>query len=149
MSSASSLSPQYFRHCRIVRFGECDPAGAAYYPEFFNWFHQAMEACFEEYLGIPYAQMIETVGFPAVQTSAEFRSPLPVGSTIDVEVCIERLGRSSIEWRFNIWRGGDIAAIGRVKTVCISVAEGEFQFVSTSVPSVLIPKLKTLVIESR
>ena len=80
------------------------PAGVAYYPEFFNWFHQAMEACFEEYLGVSYAQMIETIGFPAVQTSAEFRTPLPVGATIDIEVRIERLGRSSIEWRFDIWR---------------------------------------------
>ena len=148
MSNTSSLSPQYFCHHRIVRFGECDPAGVAYYPEFFNWFHQAMEACFEEYLGVPYAQMIETIGFPAVQTSAEFRKPVPVGATLDVEVCIERLGRSSIEWRFNIWRSNTIAAVGRVKTVCISVTEGEFEFVSTPVPSELIPKLKTLVIES-
>ena len=148
MSNTSSLSPRYFCHPRTVRFGECDPAGVAYYPEFFNWFHQAMEACFEEYLGVPYAQMIETIGFPAVQTSAEFRKPIPVGSTIDVEVCIERLGRSSIEWQFNIWRGNTIAAVGRVKTVCISVTEGEFQFASTPVPSLLIPKMQTLVIES-
>ena len=148
MSEVASLSPQYFCHRRIVRFGECDPAGVAYYPEFFNWFHQAMEVCFEEHLGVSYAQIIETVGFPAVQTSAEFRSPIPVGATIDVEVCIERLGRSSIEWRFNIWRDGTISAIGRVKTVCISVTEGAFRFASTPVPSMLIPNLQTLVIES-
>ena len=57
--SSSIESNQNFRHSRIVRFGECDPAGVAYYPEFFNWFHQAMEACFEDYLGVPYAEMIE------------------------------------------------------------------------------------------
>mgnify|MGYP001998779179 CR=1 FL=1 len=148
MSTSVCSSPKYFCHNRIVRFGECDPAGVAYYPQFFDWFHQAMEACFEEYLEISYAQMIETVGFPAVQTSAEFRSPIPIGSAIGVEVCIERLGRSSIEWRFNIWKDSTIAAIGRVKTVCISVAGGEFQFASTPVPSQLIPKLKTLVIEN-
>ena len=148
MSETASLSPQYFCHHRIVRFGECDPAGVAYYPEFFNWFHQAMEACFEEYLEVPYAQIIETVGFPAVQTSAEFRSPIPVGATIDVEVCIERLGRSSIEWRFNIWKDSNISAIGRVKTVCICVTGGAFHFVSTPVPSHLIPKMKTLLIEN-
>ena len=86
-----------FVHSRIVRFGECDPAGVAYYPEFFNWFHQAMEACFEDHLGVSYAEIIKTTGFPAVQTSAEFRMPLAIGSSIDVEVGIERLGRSSIE----------------------------------------------------
>ena len=148
MSNLTPLSPQYFCHNRVVRFGECDPAGVAYYPEFFNWFHQAMEACFEEYLEVPYAQMIQTIGLPAVQTSAEFRTPIPVGTTIDVEVCIERLGRSSIEWRFNIWIEGSVAAVGRVKTVCISVTEGTFHFASTPVPSLLIPKLQTLVIEN-
>jgi 4-hydroxybenzoyl-CoA thioesterase len=141
-------SSQCFRHSRVVRFGECDPAGVAYYPEFFNWFHQAMEACFEDYLEIPYAEMIETIGFPAVQTSAEFRKPLPVGSSIDIEVRIERLGRSSIEWRFDIRRDDTIAAIGRVKTVCISVSAGEFQFASAPVPALLIPKLQNLIIES-
>ena len=85
-----------------------------------------MEACFEDYLGVSYAEMIETIGFPAIQTSAEFRMPLPVGSSIDIEVRIERLGRSSIEWRFDIRRGDTIAAVGRVKTVCISVASGVF-----------------------
>lgn len=146
--SSTLESNQCFRHARIVRFGECDPAGVAYYPEFFNWFHQAMEACFEDYLGVSYAEMIETIGFPAVQTSAEFRRPLPVGSSIDIEVRIERLGCSSIEWRFDIKRGESIAAVGRVKTVCISVSAGEFQFASAPVPSFLTPKLQTLIIES-
>ena len=146
--SRSIESNPCFRHSRIVRFGECDPAGVAYYPEFFNWFHQAMEACFEEYLGIPYAEMIETIGFPAVQTSAEFRLPVPVGSSIDIEVRIERLGRSSIEWCFDIRHGDTIAAVGRVKTVCISVSAGEFQFSSTPVPAVLISKLQNLIIGS-
>ena len=147
MSEVASLSPQYFCHRRIVRFGECDPAESPIIQSS-QWFHQAMEVCFEEHLGVSYAQIIETVGFPAVQTSAEFRSPIPVGATIDVEVCIERLGRSSIEWRFNIWRDGTISAIGRVKTVCISVTEGAFRFASTPVPSILIPNLQTLVIEN-
>ena len=147
MFSAIEFS-QCYRHSRIVRFGECDPAGVAYYPEFFNWFHQAMEACFEEYLGVSYAEVIETIGFPAVQTSAEFRTPLPVGSRIDIEVRIERLGRSSIDWRFDIKCGETLASVGRVKTVCISVSEGAFQFASTPIPSTLIPKLQTLIIES-
>ena len=147
MSSAIE-SNQCFRQSRVVRFGECDPAGVAYYPEFFNWFHQAMEACFEDYLGVPYAEMIETIGFPAVQTSAEFRTPLPVGSRIDIEVRVERLGRSSIEWRFDIKCGEILASVGRVKTVCISVSAGAFHFSSTPVPSSLIPKLQTLIIEN-
>lgn len=148
MSSISTEPHSSFCHRRIVRFGECDPAGVAYYPEFFNWFHQAMEACFEEHLDTPYAEMIKTVGFPAVKTSAEFRRPLPVGSEISIAIHIERLGRSSIEWRFDIHLGETLAAVGRVKTVCISVSEGAFAFASTPVPETLLPKLRTLLIEN-
>ena len=148
MSSVLTDQPAKFSHRRTVRFGECDPAGVAYYPEFYNWFHQAMEACFEEYLGTPYAEIIQAVGFPAVKTSAEFRRPLPVGAEITIAVLLERLGRSSIEWRFDIYLGDAIAAVGRVKTVCIAVSDGEFDFSSVPVPEALIPKLRTLLIEN-
>lgn len=148
MSSARESTTVGFRVKRVVRFGDCDPAGVAYYPEFFNWFHQAMETCFEEYLGIPYAKMIETVGFPTVQTSAEFQRPLPVGSDIEIIVCIEKMGKSSINWRFDIHRNSKIAAIGRVKTVCIAVDTDGFQFSSVSIPEDLLPKLQTLLVDS-
>ena len=136
-----------FHHRRVVRFGECDPAGVAYYPVFFDWFHQAMEVCFEERLGVSYANIIQHTGFPAVHTSADFHRPLAVGRHIDVVVGIERLGRSSIEWRFDIQtEKGTVAAVGRVKTVCIAVSNGDFQFSSTTIPEELRPHLETLLI---
>ncbi len=137
-----------FHHQRIVRFGECDPAGVAYYPEFFNWFHQAMEAFFEERLKVSYAKIIQTTGFPAVHTSAEFRKPLPVGTTIDVVVGVEKLGRSSVSWRFEVCKeNGQVAAVGRVKTVCIAVSEGEFAFQSVEIPTHILSGLQSILID--
>ena len=137
----------WFHHRRVVRFGECDPAGVAYYPVFFDWFHQAMEACFEERLGVTYADMIQHTGFPAVHTSADFHLPLAVGWHIDVVVGIERLGRSSINWRFDIQTEmGTVAAVGKVKTVCIAVSNGTFEFSSTNIPERLMAHLQLLLI---
>lgn len=141
-----------FVHSRIVRFGECDPAGVAYYPTFFNWFHQAMEACFEEHVGLPYATVIQETGFPAVQTSADFHRPLPVGSVIDVVVQIAKIGRSSVEWRFDIYRRVSeqdpvLSAVGQVKTVCIAVAGGHFAFASVPVPEMVRRRLEGLLID--
>ena len=106
-----------------------------------------MEVCFEERLGVSYASIIQHTGFPAVHTSADFHRPLAVGRHIDVVVGIERLGRSSIEWRFDIQtEKGTVAAVGRVKTVCIAVSNGDFQFSSTIIPEELRPHLETLLI---
>lgn len=141
----SDLS-QGFHHRRIVRFGECDPAGVTYYPVYFDWFHQAMEACFEEHLNVPYATMIETVGFPAVHTSATFKQPLPVGEHLSIQVTIANMGRSSIGWRFTVRNAnGDVATVGDVKTVCIAVNGGDFQFSPVPVPDVVRSGLESLI----
>ena len=143
----SELS-QGFHHQRIVRFGECDPAGVTYYPVYFDWFHQAMEACFEERLQTPYAEMIETVGFPAVRTSASFRKPLPVGEHITLVVTVAEMGKSSIVWRFHVLnRAGEVATVGEVKTVCIAVDTEGFQFASVPIPEAVRVGL-TPIIES-
>lgn len=141
----SNLS-QGFHHRRIVRFGECDPAGVTYYPMYFDWFHQAMEACFEDYLGVSYAQMIQTVGFPSVQTSASFKRPLPVGEHVSIQVTIGNIGRSSIVWRFTVFNSnGDIATVGEVNTVCIAVTGGEFHFSPVEVPESVRTGLMSLI----
>ena len=68
----ASLSPSIFVTVE-QSFGECDPAESPIIQCFFNWFHQA-GVCSKN-TGKSHAQTIQTVGFSAVQTSAEFRSP--------------------------------------------------------------------------
>ena len=71
---------------RIVRFGECDPAGVVYYPVFFHWFHEVMEEWFERCLDIGYADCIREYGFPAKETNAEFFRPCSVGEHLEQNV---------------------------------------------------------------
>ena len=127
---------EVFRHHRTVRFGECDPAGVVYYPVFFNWFHEAMEAWFEMELQVPYAAALKRFGFPAAETSATFRKPISMGERIQVELSVERLGRSSVVLNLEVCdEKKEIRATGSVRCVCISVEEGAFQFTSVEIPS--------------
>ena len=104
-----------------------------------------MEACFETHLGVTYASVIETVGFPAVNTSATFRYPISVGEQLTVVVSIASLGRSSVLWNFHIYNEQErLCAVGEVKTVCIPVSTGVFAFESVEIPEDLRPKLLTL-----
>jgi 4-hydroxybenzoyl-CoA thioesterase len=81
-----------------VRFGDCDPAGIVYFPRFFHLFHEAMETWFSARLGLGYAGLIveRKLGFPAVHTEADFKSPCALGEAIAVELRVARLGTSSI-----------------------------------------------------
>jgi 4-hydroxybenzoyl-CoA thioesterase len=85
-----------------VRFGDCDPAGVVYFPRYFDWFHQAMETWFDEALDLPYAQVLQRHGFPAVHTEADFRSPCRMGDRVRVELRVGTLGASSFRLDYRV-----------------------------------------------
>ena len=78
-----------------VEFGDCDPAGIVFYPNFFRW----MDAASRHYLvamGIPpwhhVADAPGLIGTPLVDVHATFRHPASYGDEITVETAV-------LEWR--------------------------------------------------
>ena len=106
-----------------VGFGDCDPAGIVYFPRFFHFFHEAMESWFDDVLGLPYADMIHVrkLGFPAVHTEADFRSPVAMGREIAVEQRVVQLGRSSIRFAYTVRLVGEPADDVRLIGATVSV----------------------------
>lgn len=103
-----------------VRFGDCDPAGIVYFPRFFGFFHDAMETWFADKLGLAYASVVagRRLGFPAVHTEADFRSPCALGDRIAVELRVASVGRSSIGLGYTVrGEGGDVRLTGA--TTCV------------------------------
>ena len=135
---------QVFCHRRIVRFGECDPAGVVYYPVFFNWFHEAMEAWFEEALEVPYADALTQFGFPAAQTEASFKRPFRLGDAVSIELRIKRFGQSSFTLQFRCKSQEHVCATGSVTCVCIrhSGEKTGFDFASTPLPKRLRERME-------
>ena len=89
-----------------VRFGDVDSAGIVYYPRFLHFCHIGMECYFRDVHGRPYPEMIhpdrDDLGFPTVHIEADFRRPLRYGDEVEVEVEIEKVGRSSVVWLFRV-----------------------------------------------
>ena len=140
------MSTDIFIHHRTVRFGECDPAGVVYYPVFFNWFHEAMEAWFEQELGISYAEVLETCGFPAADISSQFRKPVQMGEEIMLHLLVEHLGRSSLALRINVCDlQGMQRATALVRCVCIGQSEDGFQFRPMEIPAALRTEMQRFV----
>lgn len=107
-----------------VRFGEVDQAQIVYYPRVFHFCHLAMENFFETELGVPYSQLVleRKVGFPAVHVDCDFRSPMPFGAELDIEMSYLKLGDSSATTRY-LFRDqdGTECAEARVTTVCVDM----------------------------
>ena len=83
-----------FVHPVRISFGDCDPAGIVFYPNFFRWFDAATHEMFGA-VGLRTAQIARDTGliaWPLVDARASFRSPARHGETVEL--------RSSIsEWR--------------------------------------------------
>jgi len=85
----------------LVRFGDLDPAGIAYYPNLVNYLHESFEDFFAGHVGRPYPEVYrEGIGFPTVRVEMEFLSPVHYGDHVTVQVVVERVGRSSVGIRY-------------------------------------------------
>lgn len=107
-----------------VRFGELDPAGIVYYPNFFHYFHVAFEEFFGGTHGVPYSTWTQErrIGFPTVHTEADFEKPCQYGDDLGVAVTVPRLGRRSLDFRFEVrTHDGEPRAWARNTKVCVDM----------------------------
>lgn len=104
-----------FVFVRRVRFEEIDAAGIVYFPRFFTFCHDAMEAMLEPLEG-GYVGLVRDrkLGFPAVHVEADYRSPLRFGDDARIAVTVERIGRSSVALRFDLTRHDDGRAVATI-----------------------------------
>ncbi len=102
-----------------VRFGDTDPARIAYYPRYFEWFHDAMEDFFEAAFRMSYADVLDTfgVGYPAVQAACEWHAPARFGDMAEMEVFLSRLTERSATFEYRLWKKNQLLATATVKTV--------------------------------
>ena len=106
-----------------VRFGDTDPAGLVYYPNIFHYFHIALEEFFAARCHISYAQLMadERIGFPTVNTQAEFTVPLVYGDEVDVEIFVSRTGHTSATFEYRARRARDETLCMRATQVHVAM----------------------------
>ena len=110
----------------LVRFGDLDAAGIAYYPNLVNYLHEAFEDFFAGHVGRPYPEVFrDGLGFPTVKVEMEFLSPVHYGDRVDINVIVERLGRSSVQIRYE----GAVAGwpVFRARNVAVVVDMKDFK----------------------
>ncbi|CAN7462465.1 thioesterase family protein [Phenylobacterium sp. LjRoot225] len=103
-----------------VRFGDVDAAGIVFYPRYFEMLNTAVEDWFSDGLGVSFADLhlVAGVGVPAVRVTSEFAASSVLGETLDVELEVRELGRSSCTIAYQMTCGGAKRLAGELVIVC-------------------------------
>jgi 4-hydroxybenzoyl-CoA thioesterase len=93
---------------RMLRFGDCDPSGVAYFPSYLNILCGVTEE-FWRRIGHSWSDMLagRGIGTPTVHLARDFAAPSTYGDELTFTVSIARLGRSSLELRHEISCGAE------------------------------------------
>ena len=114
-----------------MRFGDLDGAGIAYYPNLVNFLHEAFEDFFKGHVGRPYPEVYKGgIGFPTVKVEMEFFAPVHYGDQVEVGVAVERIGRSSVQIRYEGSVGG--RPVFRARNIAVTVDMKTFR--ATPIP---------------
>ena len=99
-----------------VQFGDCDPAGIVFFPNFSRWMDAASLAFFMQCGLPPWRELVKTrgiVGTPLLEINTKFIKAVTYGETITIATHVE-------EWRDKVFvqlhrvtRGNDLICEGR------------------------------------
>lgn len=105
-----------------VRWSDCDPAGVAYYANYFSFYEAAVVAFMEE-RGTSWHTLLEAHGvrFPRVEARCRYLASVTFGDRIRVRFRVEELRARVATMAFAVdrLRDGVLAADGRVTIVCL------------------------------
>jgi len=110
------MTPRRTFHTVAVQFGDCDPAGIVFFPNFSRWMDAASLSFFMQCGVPPWRELVKSrgiVGTPLLEIHTRFVKPVTYGETITVASWIE-------EWRAKVFvqlhrvtRGDDLICEGR------------------------------------
>ncbi len=102
-----------------IEWGQCDPAGIVFYPQYLMIFDSCTGHLFAR-IGHSALEMREKfgiIGMPLVEAGARFLLPCRFDDEITVESGVEEWGRSSFTVRHRIIKGDKLAVEGFEKRV--------------------------------
>ena len=107
------------RRTLTIEWGQCDPAGIVFYPQFLIIFDTSTGLLFAR-TGLPPSEMRKVygiLGLPLVEQGTRFLAPCRFDDEIIVESEAGEWGRSSFTVRHRILKAGDLAVEGFEKRV--------------------------------
>ena len=91
--------PRTTTHTVVIQFGDCDPAGIVFYPNFSRWMDAASLLFFMQCGLPPWRELVKTrgiVGTPLLEINTKFTKTVTYGETITITTHVE-------EWRAKVF----------------------------------------------
>lgn len=99
-----------------IAFGDCDPAGIVYFPNFFRWFDAGMHEMFAS-IGLPADKVTRETGlvvWPSIDAKATFHAPARFGEEVEVHTCVAEWRSRTFLMSHRIVRGDTLICDGTV-----------------------------------
>ena len=90
-----------------IQFGDCDPAGIVFFPNFSKWMDAASLHFFMSCGVPPWRELVKTtgiIGTPLVEINTRFLKPATYGETVIVESCVIEWGRKTVKQQHTVLR---------------------------------------------
>jgi len=106
-----------------VYYEDTDAGGIVFYANYLKFFERArtewLRAC-----GIDQSRLAEETGalFIVRSTALDYRAPARLDDMLKIVSRVERLGRASVEFAQEAWRGDTLLATGSIRVGCVDSA---------------------------
>ena len=111
-----------------VAFGDCDPAGIVFFPNYLKWMDASSLHFFRE-CGVPPWRELEIhtgiIGDPLVEIHTRFLTPATYGETLQIYTSVQEWGAKVLTQKHVVKRGEAVICEGTEKRAFCMRVEGE------------------------
>jgi len=108
--------PRTTFHTVTVQFGDCDPAGIVFFPNFSRWMDAASLSFFVQCGVPPWRELVKTrgiVGTPLLEINTKFIKSVTYGETITITTHVEEWREKVFVQLHRVTRGDELICDGR------------------------------------
>lgn len=140
--NASVQAPQALSREHVyrvnVQFGDCDPAGIVFFPNFNRWMDEASLAFFMACGIPPWRELVKTrgiIGTPLLEIHTRFLRPATYGEALEIHTTVEHWAVRTFRHRHVVKRGCTVLCEGtEVRAFCIRDPDNPDRIRSIAVP---------------
>jgi 4-hydroxybenzoyl-CoA thioesterase len=127
-----------------VQFGDCDPAGIVFFPNFSRWMDEASLAFFMACGVPPWRELVKTrgiIGTPLLEIHTRFLQPATYGETITVHTTVESWAAKTFTHRHVVRRGDTVLCEGtEVRAFCVRATDPDHPEQAERIKAIPVPE---------
>jgi 4-hydroxybenzoyl-CoA thioesterase len=137
-----------FEHHRriVVQWGDCDPAGIVFFPNYLRWFDDCTSALFEA-AGLPLQSLFPAhgvVGIPVVDVRVSYKASSAFGDELVAKTSVIEWRRSSFILQHKIYKQHTLAVEGFVTRVWVGAdSQAKSGLKSRPLPQEVVDRLSS------